>query len=808
MESVAILGVVGNAIQLVDFTTKLVSKSRSLQHSGSLVEQEDLLTVSKDLSQLSASLKRDLELAPAGNTENDIATRSICEKCFDIGLEIEIALADTNKKSSYGKWKSFRHALKAIWGAEKLADMQGRLTMFSQQLQQRTQMKTHEAVTDMHVDVIRALNDATISSTKEHEATRSDIQSLQSEAERQAHQLREEINTLRSDLEKRIAESVVKSEQLSKTEQNRLHQFTNATYKLWAAKEVMLANISSTIDGLREVTRSKSAVLSKAGDFKLHAYPSYLRRGDQTAMSTGTSTQKIAGSQPGPRIPVDDFPAATPCPLCNHIAVGNVQGLAACLVAGADVNAQCRHVDHDMRASTPRRITPLIAALCKEVERVEIIEVLLKHGADPSGCDSNGLSAYHYALRTEDPDTVRIVVRALSEAQRDTVASPSSRSNTSLRRQEPTKVSIAWDTVLAFISGDGSEPHKLAFQVSSLLHAGCLHLAVIFGHVEAADIFMSLGLSPYLRYSFHAPALAIALRNGYGEIASRMSKSRQKVSRDEVWYKEIFDESYGPDYSFIDFIEAILDVIPLEEGLHHAIRLKSYGWAQRIINALIPELIPEFDRWNLDVTKAPFAADLDRKKSWNLIEAAFDKRLCRSWIFGLKLPHELCKIPGLSVAFAKKIIGWIDDSPTVAKFHTQRFRRTLVKHTTANGLMGTFTALYRDIPTRDHLWSNESYYTNWVQNMYPASTYPCPGSETVSTDTEHDRINKQMALLLMRAEQKTIPDAHCATFRIDITEDTEWDLSMQEEKDVDETSCGNFSVGRERRRREIELGGS
>ncbi|EAT86569.2 hypothetical protein SNOG_05505 [Parastagonospora nodorum SN15] len=238
MESVAILGVVGNAIQLVDFTTKLVSKSRSLQHSGSLVEQGDLLT-------LSASLKRDLELAPAGNTENDIATRSICEKCFDIGLEIEIALADTNKKSSYGKWKSFRHALKAIWGAEKLADMQGRLTMFSQQLQQRTQMKTHEAVTDMHVDVIRALNDATISSTKEHEATRSDIQSLQNEAERQAHQLREEINTLRSDLEKRIAESVVKSEQLSKTEQNRLHQFTNATYKLWAAKEVMLANIST-----------------------------------------------------------------------------------------------------------------------------------------------------------------------------------------------------------------------------------------------------------------------------------------------------------------------------------------------------------------------------------------------------------------------------------------------------------------------------------------------------------------------------------------------------------------------------------
>ncbi|KAH3970432.1 hypothetical protein HBI37_136300 [Parastagonospora nodorum] len=781
MESVAVLGVVGNAIQLVDFTTKLISKSRSLQHSGSLVEQKDLLTVSKDLLQLSGSLKRDLDCSPPDSTENDIATRSICEKCLEIGLEIQTSLADINKKSSYGRWKSFRHALKAMWGAEKLAEMQGRLMLFSRQLQQRTQMKTHEAVAGMHVEVVRALKDATISSAKEHEATRSDIQSLQSEAERQAHQLREEINTLRSDLEERIAESIVKSEQLSKTEQNRLHEFTNATYKLWAAKEVMLANVSSTMTGFRETTRIKPPCFSPVEDFKMHAYPSYSRKRDHNALSTGPSRATTMSSQEDQDLTGEEPSAGTVCPL--WVATGNGQELAACLIAGADVNAQCRHKDHDTRASTPRRITPLIAALCKDAERVGIIEVLLKHGADPSGCDSDGRSAFHYALQTEDPEVIKTVVRALSDAQRHTVASPSIRSSTSLGRQEPTKVSIAWDTVLAFISGDGSEHHKLAFQGSNLLHAGCLHLAVIFGHGEAADTFMDLGLSPYLRYSFHAPALAIALRNGYGEIASRMSKSRQKVSRDEVWYKEIFDESYGPDYSFI---EAILDVIPLEEGLHHAIRLKSYGWAQRIINALIPELIPEFDRWILDVTKAPPAADLDRKKSWNLIEVAFDKQLCRSWIFELKLPHELCKIPGLSVAFAKKIIGWIDESPTVAKFHTQRFRRTLVKHTIANGWMGTFTALYRDIPTRDQLWSNESYYTNWVQNMFPATTHPCPGGKTVSTDTEDDRINKQMALLLMKTDQKNIPDAHCATFRIDLPEDMEGDLSMQGEKDEDE----------------------
>jgi len=400
MEAVAILGVVGNAIQLVDFTTKLISKSRSLQQSGSLVEQKDLLTVSEDLSQLSGSLKRNLDLSPPGNTENDSATRNICEKCLEIGLEIQTALADNNKKSSCGKWKSFRHAFKAMWGAEKLAEMQGRLIMFSQQLQQRTQMKTHEAVTGMHVEVIRALKDTTISPQKEHEATRSDMQALKDEAEKQAHQLQEEIKTLRLDLEKRIAESIIKSEQLSKAEQNRIHEFTNATYKLWAAKEVMLTNISastqahtatkanlklqSTIAGLREATRSRSAHSSKIEAFKVHAYPPGSGTREQNAVPTRSSTQTISCIQEDPQIRT-----APLSPLWDHIATGNVQELAACLAAGADANAQCIYISHNTHMSAPCKITPLIAALLKGGERVEMIEMLLKHGADLNGCESD-----------------------------------------------------------------------------------------------------------------------------------------------------------------------------------------------------------------------------------------------------------------------------------------------------------------------------------------------------------------------------------------------------------------------------------
>ena len=95
----------------------------------------------------------------------------------------------------------------------------------------------------MHIDVICALKRATVSSAKEHEATRLDIERLRIEAEQQASRLRQEIEILKLELEKRILEAVVKNERGNKAEQNRLHELTNATYKVWAAKEVMLADI-------------------------------------------------------------------------------------------------------------------------------------------------------------------------------------------------------------------------------------------------------------------------------------------------------------------------------------------------------------------------------------------------------------------------------------------------------------------------------------------------------------------------------------------------------------------------------------
>ena len=70
------------------------------------------------------------------------------------------------------------------------------------------------------------------------------------------------------------------------------------------------------------------------------------------------------------------------------------------------------------------------------------------------------------------------------------------------------------------------------------------------------------------------------------------------------------------------------------------------------------------------------------------------------------------------------------------------------------------------------LWSNESYYSNFVQNMYPTASR-APTIPPEAAISEDDRVNQQMALLLMKSDQRPSPDANSATFRIDLPEDTE-----------------------------------
>jgi hypothetical protein len=74
--------------------------------------------------------------------------------------------------------------------------------------------------------------------------------------------------------------------------------------------------------------------------------------------------------------------------------------------------------------------------------------------------------------------------------------------------------------------------------------------------------------------------------------------------------------------------------------------------------------------------------------------------------------------------------------------------------------------------SRSNMWSEQSYYSNFITNMYPTSSRSPSAAPEVPL-SEDDRINQQMALLLMKNDNGASPDASSATFRIDLPDNQE-----------------------------------
>lgn len=72
-----------------------------------------------------------------------------------------------------------------------------------------------------------------------------------------------------------------------------------------------------------------------------------------------------------------------------------------------------------------------------------------------------------------------------------------------------------------------------------------------------------------------------------------------------------------------------------------------------------------------------------------------------------------------------------------------------------------------------NMWSEPGFYTNFIQNMYPSASRANSAHRAEIPLSEDDRINQQMAMLLMKSDPGPSPDASSATFRIDLPDDEE-----------------------------------
>lgn len=129
METLAIIGLVSNIVQFLDFSGRLISKSAQLYRSGdALAENVDIETATSHLILLNDKLK------DAATATSDGALESLCKSCDTVANMLLVALENVKVKDKQRKWESMRKALKSIWNKKDIEELERRLAGFREVL--------------------------------------------------------------------------------------------------------------------------------------------------------------------------------------------------------------------------------------------------------------------------------------------------------------------------------------------------------------------------------------------------------------------------------------------------------------------------------------------------------------------------------------------------------------------------------------------------------------------------------------------------------------------------------------------------
>jgi hypothetical protein len=131
MEPLVAIGLVGNIVQFVDFSSKLVSKTVEGYRSadGAFVDNANLETATNGLVALIESIN-------SNATPRSVkpALISLCSSCNDVAKELLGALAKLKVQAGKSKWKSLRKALRSVWSKGEILGIERRLSSFRDEI--------------------------------------------------------------------------------------------------------------------------------------------------------------------------------------------------------------------------------------------------------------------------------------------------------------------------------------------------------------------------------------------------------------------------------------------------------------------------------------------------------------------------------------------------------------------------------------------------------------------------------------------------------------------------------------------------
>ena len=136
MDPVTTLGLAANIVQFVDFSRRLVCRTRGLYESNTGVsgDHDVLETVCKDLVQLNTAL-----VTSSAASTIPAQYRELASDCTSIAEELLTVLDYVRMTQSHKKWKSFLTALRCVWKERQIEDLITRIERLRNMMQFRLQ---------------------------------------------------------------------------------------------------------------------------------------------------------------------------------------------------------------------------------------------------------------------------------------------------------------------------------------------------------------------------------------------------------------------------------------------------------------------------------------------------------------------------------------------------------------------------------------------------------------------------------------------------------------------------------------------
>lgn len=135
-ESIAAIGLAGNIIQFISFTFVLVSKSREIYYSASGAADEivDLEIIAQDIEILCDEFRLREGLDDWRLVDMANRCKAVAEELQDAISDLQSGIKGKESRIENTKWKSFRTALRSVWGKKRVEELKSRLESLRDQV--------------------------------------------------------------------------------------------------------------------------------------------------------------------------------------------------------------------------------------------------------------------------------------------------------------------------------------------------------------------------------------------------------------------------------------------------------------------------------------------------------------------------------------------------------------------------------------------------------------------------------------------------------------------------------------------------